>query len=175
VVSVVVPGTLRMLGRDGHPTPLGQGFVEYGRIAKTLHLLAMVDPVDDTHRRAVNAQTTVQESRHKLARVICHGKRGQIYQAYREGQEDQLAALGLALNAVVLWNTRYLDHAVDTLRRNRYPVREEDVARLSPLSHAHLNCLGRYSFPAPPVGAGLRLLRDPDARRTEHLTSRHRP
>ena len=166
---------LRMLGRDGHPTPLGQGFVEYGRIAKTLHLLAMVDPVDDTHRRAVNAQTTVQESRHKLARVICHGKRGQIYQAYREGQEDQLAALGLALNAVVLWNTRYLDHAVDTLRRNRYPVREEDVARLSPLSHAHLNCLGRYSFPAPPVGAGLRLLRDPDARRTEHLTSRHRP
>jgi TnpA family transposase len=25
---------LRMLGRDGHPTPLGQGFVEYGRIAK---------------------------------------------------------------------------------------------------------------------------------------------
>ena len=135
----------------------------------------MVDPVDDTHRRAVNAQTTVQESRHKLARVICHGKRGQIYQAYREGQEDQLATLGLALNAVVLWNTRYLDHAVDTLRRNRYPVREEDVARLSPLSHAHLNCLGRYSFPAPPVGAGLRLLRDPDARRTEHLTSRHRP
>ena len=107
----------------------------------------MVDPVDDTHRRAVNAQTTVQESRHKLARVICHGKRGQIYQAYREGQEDQLAALGLALNAVVLWNTRYLDHAVDTLRRNRYPVREEDVARLSPLSHAHLNCLGATPSP----------------------------
>jgi TnpA family transposase len=55
---------LAMLGRDGRPTPLGQGFIEYGRIAKTLHLLAMVDPVDDTHRRAVNTQTTVQESRH---------------------------------------------------------------------------------------------------------------
>jgi Tn3 transposase DDE domain len=24
----------RMFGRDGHPTPLGQGFIEYGRIAK---------------------------------------------------------------------------------------------------------------------------------------------
>ena len=36
---------LRMLGRDGRPTPLGQGFVEYGRIAETLHLLAMVDPL----------------------------------------------------------------------------------------------------------------------------------
>lgn len=37
---------------------------------------------------------------------------GQIRQAYREGQEDQLAVLGLVLNAVVLWNTRYLDAAV---------------------------------------------------------------
>jgi len=61
---------LRMPGRDGHPTPLGQAFIEYGRIAKTQHLLAMIDPVDDTHRRAVNTQTTVQESRHRLARKI---------------------------------------------------------------------------------------------------------
>ncbi|MFF1418802.1 hypothetical protein [Streptomyces sp. NPDC058280] len=31
----------------------------------------------------------------------------------REGQEDQLAALGPVLNAVVLWNTRYLDAVED--------------------------------------------------------------
>lgn len=42
---------LRMFGREGHPTPLGQAFAEYGRIAKALHLLAVVDPVDDTYRR----------------------------------------------------------------------------------------------------------------------------
>ena len=154
---------LRMLGRDGHPTPLGQAFAEYGRIAKTLHLLAMIDPIDDTHRRAVNTQTTVQESRHKLARTICHGKRGQIYQAYREGQEDQLAALGLVVNAVVLWNTRYLNTARDALREQGHRPRDQDVTRLSPLGHAHLNCLGRYSFPPAPVGAGLRRLRDPAA------------
>ncbi|WP_035952069.1 Tn3 family transposase [Parafrankia sp. EUN1f] len=151
---------LRMLGRDGHPTPLGQAFAEYGRIAKTLHLLAMVDPLDDTHRRAVNTQTTVQESRHKLARTIFHGRRGQIYQAYREGQEDQLGALGLVLNAVVLWNTRYLDAAVTALRAAGHVVSEDDVARLSPLGHAHLNCLGRYAFTVP-TGPGLRPLRDP--------------
>lgn len=72
---------LRMFGRDGRPTPLGQAFAEYGRIAKTLHLLAVVDPVDDTYRRRMNRQLTVQESRHKLARDICHGKRGHIMQA----------------------------------------------------------------------------------------------
>ena len=36
---------LRMFGRDGHPAPLGQAFIEYGRIAKTLHLLALAGPL----------------------------------------------------------------------------------------------------------------------------------
>jgi len=152
---------LRMLGRDGRPTPLGQAFAEYGRIAKTQHLLAMVDPLDDTHRRAVNTQTTVQESRHRLARKICHGKRGLIYQRYREGQENQLGALGIVLNAVTLWNTRYLDAAVGQLRTQGHPVSEQDAARLSPLGHAHVNELGRYAFPALTPDADLRPLRDP--------------
>ncbi|RYJ30653.1 transposase Tn3 [Streptomyces sp. L-9-10] len=39
------------------------------------------------------AGLTVQEPRHRLAHAICHGGRGQISRAYREGQEDQLAAL----------------------------------------------------------------------------------
>ena len=154
---------LRMFGRDGHPTPLGQAFIEYGRIAKTLHLLALVDPVDGSYQRRMNRQLTVQESRHRLGRKICHGHRGQIRQAYREGQEDQLAALGLVLNAVVLWNTRYLDAIVESLRGSGQPVRDEAVARLSPLGHAHLNCLGRYAFTTQPP-AELRPLRDPNAR-----------
>ncbi|OKJ51656.1 hypothetical protein AMK28_24905 [Streptomyces sp. CB02115] len=37
-------------------------FAEYGRIDKTTHLLALVDPVDDTYRRLMNRQLTVQES-----------------------------------------------------------------------------------------------------------------
>ncbi|KJE25284.1 transposase, TnpA family [Frankia torreyi] len=152
---------LRMLGRDGHPSPLGQAFAEYGRIAKTLHLLALVDPVDETYRRAVNTQLTVQESRHRLARKIFHGQRGELRQAYREGQEDQLGALGLVLNAVVLWNTRYLDAALTTLRTAGHDVHDLDVARLSPLADRHINMLGRYAFAAPPTGTGLRPLRDP--------------
>ena len=77
---------LRKLGREGCPNQLGQVFMEYGRIAKNLHLL----PVADTYPRQMSRQLTVQESRHKLARDICHGRRGQIMQAYRDGQENQL-------------------------------------------------------------------------------------
>ena len=154
---------LRMFGRAGHPTPLGQAFAEYGRIDKTMHLLSLVDPVDDTYRRRMNRQLTVQESRHRLARVICHGKRGQIQQAYRDGQEDQLASLGLVLNAAALWTTRYLDAAITQLRAQGHHVRDEDAARLSPLKTKHLNVLGRYAITASQPGEGLRPLRDPAA------------
>ncbi|MBM0207129.1 Tn3 family transposase [Micromonospora sp. STR1s_5] len=145
------------------PHPLGQAFAEYGRVDKTLHLLAMVDPVDETYRRRVTRQLNVQESRHRLARKIFHGQRGELRQAYREGQEDQLGALGLVLNAVVLWNTRYIDAAVQALRAAGRLAADDDVARLSPLGHEHINLLGRYAFPRPAAQPTLRALRDPDA------------
>ncbi len=150
-----------MLGRDGHPSALGQALAEYGRIVKTLHLLAFVDPADEAYRRTVHRQLTVQESRHRLARKIFHGQRGELRQAYREGQEDQLGALGLFLNTVVLWNTRYTEAALSQLRAGG-DVDDADAARLSPLADAHVNMLGRYAF-TQPSGTGLRPLRDPDA------------
>jgi len=77
---------------------------------------------------------------------VFYGQRGELRQRYREGQEDQLGALGLVVNIIVLWNTLYLDKAITQLRAAGYPVRDEDVARISPLGHAHLNVLGRYTF-----------------------------
>ena len=148
---------LPMLGRDGNPSPLGAAFAEYCRAAKTLHLLAMCDPDDETYRRTVHVQLTVQESRHRLARKIFHGSRGEIRKRYREGQEDQLGALGLVLNVVVLWNTRYLDAALAHLREQGEPVAEDTVARLTPLLHKHINVLGRYRFSAESALLGERL------------------
>ncbi|MEZ0091785.1 Tn3 family transposase [Streptacidiphilus sp. EB129] len=81
----------------------------------------------------------------------------------RQGHQaryDQLGSLGLALNAVVLWNSRYLNAAADRLRAEGHEVQDEDMARLSPLGSTHLNVLGRYSFSASQPGEGLRPLRD---------------
>jgi hypothetical protein len=103
---------------------------------------------------------TVNEGRHQLARRIFHGSRGELRQRYREGQEDQLGALGLVLNAVVLWNTVYMNAALEQLRAQGYEVQGDDVTRLSPLAFKHVNFLGRYAFTLPPAGP-LRPLRDP--------------
>jgi len=63
--------------------------------------------------------------------------------------EDQLGALGLVLNCITLWNTVYLDAALARLRDEGYPVRDEDVVRLSPYMRRHLNVHGHYSSSCP--------------------------
>ena len=111
------------------------------------YLLAYLD--DESYRRRILTQLNKGERCHSLARVLFHGQRGELRQRYRHGQEDQLGALGLVLNCVVLWNTHYLDAAVRHLESYGQTIRPEDVARLSPFIHRHLNVLGRFLFAVP--------------------------
>ncbi|MET8145767.1 Tn3 family transposase [Sphaerisporangium sp. NPDC005288] len=169
VVASIYTGTVRaydvvtMLQRDGHPTALGEAIASYGRILKTPHILQFID-VDETYRRDIKDIRNLQENRHSLARKICHGKKGELYHRYERGLENQLGALGLVLNCATLWTTVYLDAAVRQLEAQGYPVRDEDMARLSPFVHSHLGVHGTYTFALPDLAPGaIRDLRDPDA------------
>jgi TnpA family transposase len=150
-----------MMQHDGRTTGLGKAFAHYGRIFKTLHLLQLIDDVN--YRRMIGNQLNIGESRHRLAREIAFGRRGQLYQAYRAGMEDQLSGLGLGLNAVVYWNSLYIDAAVKALEAKGMIVSDEVKARLSPLESAHIAFHGRYSFRRPELAGTLRPLRDPKA------------
>lgn len=156
-------GIMRTLQVGDQPTQLALALADLGRIDKTIHALNYID--DENRRRATLLQLNRTESRHSLARDIFHGKRGELRQRYREGQEDQLGALGLVVNIIVLWNTIYMDAALSQLRQEGYLVRDEDIARLSPFAHEHINLLGRYNFAVPEaVTRGeLRPLRNPQA------------
>ena len=140
-------GLTRTLQTNDRPTRLARALQELGRLVKTLYLLRFID--DESYRRRILVQLNRGEGRHQLARIIFHGKRGELRQRYREGQEDQLGALGLVVNLVVLWNTIYMDAAVNQLRAQGHEVRPADVARLSPLGFKHVNMLGRYAFTLP--------------------------
>jgi Tn3 transposase DDE domain len=64
----------------------------------------------------------------------------------------------------VLWTTVYLDAAVRQLKAQGCPIRDEDMARLSPFVSSHLGVHGTYSFVLPDLAAGaIRQLRAPDA------------
>jgi hypothetical protein len=67
------------------------------------------------------------------------------------------------MNVIALWNTLYMEAALTQLRKQGFPVRNEDVVRLSPLTCEHINMLGRYSFAVPDAVARgeMRPLRNP--------------
>lgn len=135
---------IRSLLKSERPTSLTLAIMEVGRINKTIYLLNFVS--DEGYRRRILTQLNRTEKRHDLARVICHGRRGEIRKRYREGQEDQLGALGLVTNAVVLWNTIYMQDALHHLKQSGLTILDDDISDLSPLRHRHMNVLGRYSF-----------------------------
>jgi hypothetical protein len=135
---------IRALQRGSKRSLLARALDELGRIPKTLHLLTFID--EPFYRRRILTQLNRGEGRHRLARKCFHGQRGELRQRYREGQEDQLGALGLVVTALVLWNTRYMDAALSHLRSQSAEVKPEDVVRLSPLADKHFNVLGRYHF-----------------------------
>ncbi len=153
---------MRALRRPSTSTTMAKAIGELGRIAKTLYLLNYVD--DEAYRRRILTQLNRGESRHSLARSIFYGRRGEIRQRYREGQEEQLGTLGLVVNAVVLWNTYYLDAAVNQLRSEGWTIHDEDLSRIAPLAHSHINMLGRYHFHLSEElqAGGMRPLRHPD-------------
>lgn len=135
---------IRSLLSSNRPSGLTQAIIEAGKINKTLYLLNYID--DEDYRRRILTQLNRGESRPAVARAICHGQKGEIRKRYTDGQEDQLGALGLVTNAVVLWNTIYMQAALDHLRAQGETLNDEDIARLSPLCHGYINMLGHYSF-----------------------------
>ncbi len=147
-VGTVHASTLiQALQRGGRPTTLARAISELGRIAKTLYLLNYID--DEHYRRRIQNQLNRGEGRHSVARHVFHGQRGELRQRYRQGQEDQLGALGLVVNMIVLWNTWYIQDALDELRNSGQEVRPEDVERLAPLRFQHINVHGTYHFVLP--------------------------
>ena len=147
--GVVLPSQLmRVFSTASGSTSLTKSIQDVGRIAKTLFMLHYLR--DASYRRRILTQTNHTESRHKLARHVCYGNRGKLKHAYKQGQEEQLGALGLVLNLVVYWNTYYLDRALDDLLRIQPEIDHDDLARITPLVYDHIRVLGRYSFALDP-------------------------
>src|SRR5690554_7643888 len=79
---------IRSLLKSDRPSSLAQAIIEAGRINKTLYLLNYVD--DEDYRRRILTQLNRGESRHAVARAICHGQRGEIRKRYRDRKSTRL-------------------------------------------------------------------------------------
>ncbi|MFI7454501.1 Tn3 family transposase [Nonomuraea sp. NPDC049714] len=152
---------IKMMTADGRTTGLGHAFAHYGRIFKSMHLLHVAHLED--YRRMMGAQLNVGEGRNGLARAVFFAHHGQLRRGYERGMEDQLGALGLGLNAIIFWNSLYIDAAVKKLAAGGMTIGPEIRAHLSPLQWEHINFHGTYPFNRPELPGRLRDLRDPTA------------
>jgi len=100
-------------------------------------------------------------------RAVFYGQKGELRQHYQDGQEDQLGARGLVVNALILWHTRYTQRVIDNLQGQGWEIASADLARLSPLGCAHRTILGHYQFAVPDsvLRGDFRPLRIPDGTR----------
>ncbi len=61
-----------------------------------------------------------------------------------QGMEEQIGALGLVANCIILYNTLYTQRVIEKLRPHGHQITDEDLRRLSPLLDEHINLVGRY-------------------------------
>ena len=47
---------------------------------------------------------------------------------------------------MLVWNTHHIEHTVNALRAQGYPVDDHDLARISPLAFRNILVHGTYDF-----------------------------
>ena len=83
-----------------------------------------------------------------------------------ENQQHRASGLNLVVAAITLWNTVYLERAIQAIRGHGQPVDESLLQHISPLGWEHVGLTGDYLWRADTrVAKGwFRPLRPPTAR-----------
>ena len=121
---------------------LAGALTQLGRLMKTLHILRYIE--EAPLRDAVQLQLNRGEFRHTLAKALFFANQGDFRSGDYEEVMNKASCLSLLSNAVLVWNTVHIARVVDQLRSAGHEVKNEDLARVSPLVHAHVIPNGSY-------------------------------
>jgi TnpA family transposase len=135
------------------------GIQELGRIFKTMAALRYIS--NEGYRRHIHHTLNKGELLHALAREVFFGQHGLFRERDYDGQLNRATCMSVIINAIVVWNTRYMHAALTHLRAHGYPIHEEDLQHVTPLLWEHITFHGSYHFDLdePDRQPGLRTLR----------------
>ena len=108
---------LRKLGSYPRQNGLAVALRELGRIERTLFILSWLQSVE--LRRRVHAGLNKGEARNALARAVFLCRLGEIRDRSFEQQRYRASGLTLVTAAIALWNTVYIERAVQTFDEQR--------------------------------------------------------
>jgi Tn3 transposase DDE domain len=86
-----------------------------------------------------------------LRRAVFFNRLGEIRDRSYENQRHRASGLNLLVAAIILWNTAYLQRAVDHLRNQGHCPASGDLAHLSPVDWEHINLTGDYHWDTSPT------------------------
>ena len=124
--------------------PLMRVLQEYGRIIKTIHILRWY--ADEANRRRLKRQLNKGEALHSLRSHLFYANQGEIKTRQDDQLLNQVGCLNLVTNAIIVWNTVYINKVVQQLRLEGYSVDDEDLKYIWPTRHTHINIYGQYHF-----------------------------
>lgn len=133
---------LKRLGAYPRQNGLAMALREIGRIERTLFMLDWLEM--PALRRQATAELNKGEARNALARAVCFHRLGRLRDRAVEAQQHRASGLALVTAAIALWNTVYLDRALDALRRRGETITDTLLAHLAPVGWQHINLTGDY-------------------------------
>lgn len=133
---------LRKLGSYPRQNGLAVALRELGRIERTLFALDWMQNVE--LRRRVQIGLNKGEAKNALARAVFLNRLGEIRERSFENQRYRASGLNLVVAAIILWNTVYIERAVQALRDSGKDIDERLLQHLSPLGWEHINLTGDY-------------------------------
>jgi len=133
---------LRKLGSYPRQNGLAVALRELGRIERSLFTLDWLQNVE--LRRRVHAGLNKGEARNALARAVFFNRLGEMRDRSFENQRYRASGLTLVTAAIVLWNTVYLERAIQAIRDRGQNIDEDLLQHVSPLGWEHINLTGDY-------------------------------
>ena len=128
--------------------PLYKALKEFGRILKSLHILAYYDDLD--FRQKIQKQLNRVELSNKFSDAVFWDRGQQFHVATKEEQEQYTLCKVIIQNAIIFWNYLFLS---DRLMKARNPQDKEDmidsIMKGSVLTWTHINFTGEYDFTKP--------------------------
>ncbi|CAI1547658.1 Transposase and inactivated derivatives, TnpA family [Serratia quinivorans] len=95
---------------------------------------------------------------------------GEIRDRKPENQSYRASGLTLLTAAISLWNTVYMERAVEALKRKGLKINEQLLSHLSPLGWEHINLTGDYIWKSNriPASGKFRRLRPAKVERSKN-------
>lgn len=154
--TVTPPVFLQRLAQYPRQNRWAKTLKEIGRLERTFFSLYWIQ--DKLFRQRVHQALFKGEVRNSLSRAVCIHRLGRIHDRSLRDQQYRASALNLVVSSITVWNTIYIEKAVQHLRNKGWEITDKHLEHLTPLGWEHISLTGDYIW-NPNISTSLTNLR----------------